>query len=367
MAKDFFQIALQLGRYSDTEYVNRIRDVYDYIEKYWKLTIEDLAHDPFDLEECFTQLESQIDNAYGKDPGEYDRLVNTDFHLKSFLAEVLSEFEYADYAPDMANFAQELFEREPTVLTFNYDCILESAIESASGINPIRPGGLYGSYGNGSKMPEDTLGYCRNNWNRTLCYGILFDEVQLPQIGVSKFASGKDFYSHPANKLYDWPILKLHGSINWFRYLPIGRTPTMPGETKPTLGKKEQEILLIRGYWWFNEPPHHNNWYIDPIIITPILNKQRYMHMSPFRELWSMARQALVKSDRLVVVGYSFSPTDFLTRQLLREAFSANVLHELAVVDPDEDVTHTVQDLCHFEGEIARYASLGEYLHRPEK
>jgi hypothetical protein len=364
MAKDFFQIALKMGKYSNEEYVNRIRDAYDYIEKYWKLTSEDLSHESFDLEECFTQLESQIEKAYGKDPEEYGKLMRIEFRLKSFLAEVLSEFEHDVYQSDMGGFARVLLKEGATVLTFNYDCILESAIESASGFNPMRPKGLHELYVEGSKMPEEILGYSRSNWNRALCYGILFDEVQLPQIGVPKYAPGKDFYSHPRNKLYDWRILKLHGSLNWFKYLPISRITTMPGEVKPTLGEKEHEILLIQGHWWFNDPPYHNNWYIDPMIITPVLHKQKFLHVSPFKELWEMAKQALTECDKLVVIGYSFSPTDFLAKQLLREAFAENVVDELMVVNPHENIVKTVRNLCHFEGEIAWYTGLGEYVHR---
>lgn len=363
MMANFFRTTLRKRKYSDEHYVNKIKVVYDYIEKYWKKTKTDLANAPFDLEQCFTLLERQKEEAYEKNKEEYRWLLTIQFRLKSFLAEVLSEFEYSGFNLSMYNFGRILFHERPTIITFNYDCILESIIESASRVNPTIPKQFHDwKPFEELEIPDELLAYSHYNWNRPLGYGITFDEVQLQQAGVGKYVDGKRFYSHPQNKLYSWPILKLHGSLNWFRYLPVRSFPTLPCEEKPTLGDKEHEIVLVRGHWWFNEPPTHHGWYIDPIIITPVLYKNRFFRESPFKQIWEMARNVLSKCRRLVVIGYSFSPSDFSTRQLLLEAFSTNDLEELVIVNPNVRIVQIVKDLCHFNGGAIWYRSLEEYV-----
>lgn len=360
---NLFQIALKKRKYSDEHYTNKIQDVYDYLEKYWKKTKSDLADSPFDLEQCFTLLERQKENAYQKDQEEYNRLITIEFRLKSFLAEVLSDFEYSGFNHSMYNFGRILVHEQPTILTFNYDCILESIIESASGVNPTIPIEFHDLEPSEEfEIPDELLAYSHSNWNRPLGYGITFDEVQLYQAGVSKYVKGKRFYSHPKNKLYSLPILKLHGSLNWFKYLPVRSFPTFPNEEQPTLGEKEHEIVLVQGHWWFNEPPAHHGWYVDPVIITPTLYKDRYSREPLFKQIWEMARNALSRCRRLVVIGYSFAPTDFSTKQLLLETFSNNDLEELIVVNPDVSVVQIVKDLCHFEGGIVWYKDLEDYI-----
>ena len=62
-------------------------------------------------------------------------------------------------------------------MTFNYDTIIESVIESASGPSDL-PEPAAG------RVPDDKLSYSSHNWNRALAYGVLFDEVELQQTGT---------------------------------------------------------------------------------------------------------------------------------------------------------------------------------------
>ena len=63
LLNNFFQIALSISTYSNAVYTEKIRDVYAYIFKYWKKNQSDLSRSPFNLEECFTLIESQIQYA----------------------------------------------------------------------------------------------------------------------------------------------------------------------------------------------------------------------------------------------------------------------------------------------------------------
>jgi hypothetical protein len=365
LLNNFFNVALKKRKFSDVHYTDQIQDVYDYIRANFKKNKDDLAHVPFDLELCFTYLERQIKQAArdGKTP-ELKRLVNIKFSLESFLAEVLSDFEhFASMSHTMRNLGRVILHENPTIITFNYDCMMEHVLESAYGVRLSVPrefmqrGPL-----EETELPDGILTYSHYNWNKPLGYGFKFDEIQLQQAGVSKFAKGSRFYSLPENQLYPNPLLKLHGSLNWFQYLSIRSFPTLLGETEPELGEKESEIILKDGTWWFNRPPDHNGWFVAPLIITPVLYKDEYYDRKPFGEIWELAKRALSKCAKLVVIGYSFSPTDFSTKHLLIESLASNDLEELVVVNPNHNLVKVVKDLCNFNGGVVWFSGLDDYL-----
>ena len=370
LISNFFQVALKKEKYRSERYTSKIQIVYDYIKKYWKKNKSDLSSISFDLEECFTMLELQLREAIDANDIEKAReLYTVQFKLKSFIAEVLSEFKiFPNTSDTMRRFGEILYKEKPIIITFNYDCIIEVAIESASGVNPHVPREIFGRNPlQETNVSEEELAYSHFNWNRPLGYSIKFDKVQLHRAGIRTYVEGERFYSHPKNKLYSWYILKLHGSLNWFRYLPIRKYPTFLDEAEISLPKeKEKEIILIEGDWWFNEPPDLDGWYIDPIIITPTLYKEEYLrdplYTRVFSPIWRKAKEVLSNCKRLVVIGYSFPATDFPTKKLFLESFSENVLEELIVVNPDTSVVQKVKNLCHFEKPVTVCKDLEEFL-----
>lgn len=212
------------------------------------------------------------------------------------------------------------------------------------------------------ELPEDLLVYSHCNWNRPLAYGFKFDEIELQQAGVRKFVKGSRFYSVPKNQLYKEQLLKLHGSLNWFKYLPFRSYPLIPDEQEPKLGEKKSNIILKRGTWWFGRTPDHDGWYIDPIIVTPVLYKDKYYNQKPFIDIWDQAKNALSKCDKLVVLGYSFSPSDFNIKQLFLESSISDNLKELVVINPDHNIVKIIKELCHFDGGVVWFSSLEDYL-----
>ena len=140
---NFFNVALSLKRIkrNDQHYSKQLQGVYGYIEKYFKKPKEDLAKSTFDLETCFTLLERQIRQVQSEGrPSDFQKLVEIRFQLTSFLAEVLSEFEhFAVTSHIMRNLGRVILYEKPIILTFNYDCIMESVLEMASGVNPKIP------------------------------------------------------------------------------------------------------------------------------------------------------------------------------------------------------------------------------------
>ena len=364
LANNFFQMALRSDKYEGEHYSNRIAPLYEYISHYWKKSKDDLRNEPFNLEECFTMLQLQQNEAERtEDYKKLGELVRVEFHLQSFLAEFLLEFDVHVFKSDvMGEFGKVIYRERPTVLTLNYDLILERIIESASGSRTSVPKSILGEPDERGEVPDDELPYSHCNWNRPLSYGIKFNEVQLQRAGLSTYVRGNRFYTHPENQLYSWAILKLHGSLNWFHYLPIRKYPVFGSEDEKLSDEKLNEVLLINGHWWFNEPPDHDGWLISPLIITPVLYKEHFYQHPVFTNIWKRAYNELSKCRQLVVMGYSFAPTDFNVRKLFLEAFCENTLKELVVVNPDTSVVRIVKELTHFQKPVLVYQNLEEYL-----
>ena len=364
LATNFFQTLLKSEKYQTEYYSEKVRSVYEYIEKYWKKSKDDLLNQPFDLEDCFTFLELQYYEAekYGN-RDKAAELATIIFQLKTMLAEFLSEFELFGHTSDLLrDFGKQIYKEMSTVITFNYDCILETAIESASQVRGEKPDSFRGAPNGNSDVPDEELPYSHYNWNRPLGYGIKFDKVQLQRAGISTYVDGHRFYSHPENNLHKWKILKLHGSLNWFRYLHKRKYPFFPGQEEQLSSKKLKDVILINGHWWFNEPPDINGWIIDPLIITPILYKEKFYQDRVFSDIWNQAKLHLTNCARLIVIGYSFPPTDFAVRKLLLEAFVDNKLDDLIVVNPNTAVVKTIKELVHFTKPISICYDLKEFL-----
>ena len=363
LAEDFFQLLFKskaLGAKGD---IGQYKDVFDYIEEYWKLDIEDLRNKKFNLEDCFTLLDLQI-RRYEKlkdyHHPELKRLATVSFRLTGLLAEFLQEIDSIAYSKSILAFGTRIYEEKSNVITFNYDCVLEDAVKNASGLRLTMPKAFLKSHGR-NYVSNEELPYSHCNWNLPLVYGIEFDEVQLQRAGLSAHVTGKRFYGHPQNKLYNWNIIKLHGSLNWFRYLPIRLYPALSKKQQGITQKTLSKTLLRNDHWWGGRPPTARGWFIIPKIITPILHKN--FDEPPFDLLWRKAKECLSKCKKLIIIGYSFAPSDFATRQLLLESFKDNSLEELSIVDPNgQAIRDLAKKLTHFKGRIKVHGSLEEFL-----
>jgi|GEM_PF-805693 len=357
LANDVFQVAAKLHRLFDHD---NYQPVYDYIQQIWHYDKSYLAGNPFNLEECFTLLYSQFNEARirGDEP-LVSQLATLRLRFSSLLAELLSHFTTFATSSAMMALGDILFKEKPTIITFNYDTFIESAIESASHLNATTAGMRHPSEGNDSFEPtSDELVYSHFNWNRPLGYFIKFDEVQLHRAGITTMVPGSKFYAEPANQLYHWPILKLHGSLNWFHYLPVRRFPALLEGMENVLPEdKLNAKILINGHWWLGDLPTLGDWYIEPIIVPSVLYKDDYksefgrssgLNSNELAPQWEKAKEALSDCKSLTIVGYSFPPTDFATKKLFLEAFADHQVEELTIVNPNGNVVETIKGLCHF-------------------
>jgi hypothetical protein len=180
LSRDLFQ--LQIAQEMVWErHEGRGRDaLLAYIKRYFRLTEAELATQPFDLEECFTLLQLQFDDAARRRDTQRAREVASLFNsLVALLAIYLQEFgirsgitAWGSYSSDAGNvpslgarFAKTILKTDSTIITFNYDTLVEDLLEHASGRNRWRDHIKDGEWREKARddrirLDDDVIAYC---------------------------------------------------------------------------------------------------------------------------------------------------------------------------------------------------------------
>jgi hypothetical protein len=125
------------------------------------------------------------------------------------------------------------------------------------------------------------------------------------------------------------PLLKLHGSLNW--YVPVGNKQPPPlgdAKRKPrcTARKSVPNVFRLRlkeGVTW--------TW---PVIVPPVADKGVLLG-GILRGLWQQAAAALSRARSVLLFGYSFPNADAEAEALFRSACRTGSLHSVVVLNPD--------------------------------
>lgn len=193
--------------------------VFEYIEKYWGLSRDDLSREDFDLEECLTLIQLQHREAHGEGRAALKRV---ELLLVGLLSEFLSLFKPREDEHYRAyeEFARLIWDCEATVITFNYDSLLEGVIEKCSGDKiPLTE---WQEYLGDTKDSDEAFLQMEKKWHKPLCYGFQFDYVEIPlelgQTGITRLVPKEEYYTGTRSALRSPPFLKMHGSLDWFRH-----------------------------------------------------------------------------------------------------------------------------------------------------
>jgi hypothetical protein len=146
---------------------------------------------------------------------------------------------------------------------------------------------------------------------------------------------GDTNWESPQNLSSSVSLLKLHGSLNWLHcsycnsYL-LSRSEKM-------------------GAWYSLKPKNcpicgESNTYLERVIVPPLLAKDYSIH--PLKYLWNRAIRHIAASKEIIIIGYSFPPTDFGTEALLRWGLLGGFQKRLrfVVVNPEEAVYKRVKE-----------------------
>lgn len=197
--------------------------------------------------------------------------------------------------------------KPPTLITFNYDLVLERALFSTL---------IGNTYSNSNRCPFESF---------TINYFYPYVEKSSFKIGYTVYhfpdrrgREGTELHEidnikptneNNTNKCIDIEILKLHGSLNF----PMRKT-------------KNSDPILPEGFSPIVYPVS------NPYILPPVYSKHTN---SASKNIWEVAMEKLRQTKNIIIVGYSLPQTDIYMQYFLKTALGPNInLNKIFVFDP---------------------------------
>lgn len=290
VARNFFEVACRVkdihscGARDFHDHAVNYRHFEDFIKKRFLTTMEHLSLVDLDMEDILTFLDLEIDNC--KDACTLRELIAARRDFLTLMALTFEKVLYGTPCPHHGRIAAVL-QPGDTVISFNYDLLMDSALDKHCPYWDLDDG-----YGVGSRMVYREEGF------------------KVP----------------PVEKQSEVFLLKLHGSFNWMICQTCGAFYTFARSSA------YPESLVYRRqtpYPGMDEPEDHD---LDWVIIPPTLKKEINSHI--FGSIWTRAGCALERARKLVIIGYSLPTTDFYVKRLLHYSIARNsVLESVEIVD----------------------------------
>jgi hypothetical protein len=208
-----------------------------------------------------------------------------------------------------------------------------------------QPADLYSIFANDILEPEDSV--------ITLNYDLLL-ERKAKRAGKWSVGTGYGF-EIPGFEDSPCKILKLHGSTNWCGELFQGFLGGIVQSNLPSLGyrpgipKAEFDFL---GYENASDPEYHEGKVKIRAFILPAANKQFFVNASDGRQwkefwdsLWSQAGHALKRSEEVYLIGYSIPENDSRVRELIRSEVRSDVPVKICCHSGTDDIVRSLREL----------------------
>jgi hypothetical protein len=175
---------------------------------------------------------------------------------------------------------EEILSPRDTVVTFNYDCLLDHSLKAVGS----------------------------DKWNPRYGYGF--------NLGAKgKLLSGDDFWAPDAlaSKADTVHVFKLHGSIHFV-----------------VTSSDQGQVVKLK-----QRPYTKQHGDLKFTIIPPEWHKA--YDKGVFSRLWSLAAEAIHRAEHIVFIGYSVPPTDLHSTALFRTSVKKGHLKSLVIVNPDQE------------------------------
>lgn len=237
------------------------------------------------IERLMTRLDGQMpyDSSMGA-PEQFALLLR---ELKQAFRHRIENAKQGDYlSNDLRFFASFCIKHGATVVTFNYDDLLDEALWRVKEVRKYPNPDPYwhpdGGYGFFCKPAETCI-------RDSLVY---LDKTSMR-------------------------LCKLHGSINWWPKLGSSQPHDVQAIVHfekwypPEVGNVSPDVAL-------EAIPRHLE--PEPFIVPPVLVKSSLVREPILRLIWSQAHKALCSAEQVFFIGYSLPPTDLAARFLFTEA-----------------------------------------------
>jgi hypothetical protein len=225
----------------------------------------------------------------------YDELVEIIVRVLSVASE--SQADSDNTSETYSRFALHLVDGKTTVITFNYDLLIENLLRHTN------QWGTYDGYGVDIPLVDDAMPTPRHTFVRQPSQLITGPEITL---------------------------LKLHGSINW------GWPTIFQDKSDAIYQLPLDEGVSMDDFAVQTDIGSPFTMYFKPAIIPPILDKSFWLRNPTFRVLWNMAMEAIDNASTITFVGYSLPATDFMAEFMFRQGINLrSAERKIVVVDPN--------------------------------
>jgi len=141
----------------------------------------------------------------------------------------------------------------------------------------------------------------------------------------------------------DYPVLKLHGSLNWFlcntcgKIIPWNLASFATNLTRDEMVSKDYIPLRLSARlheWDHLQQQGVHDVVRQPVLVPPTWNKAEYQKL--LSSVWRRAARELQTAENIYVIGFSLPPTDEFFRHLYSlGTVGDTILQRFWVVDPD--------------------------------
>ncbi len=282
---------------------------------------EVLAQAPFENGRFETWLSRLAEDQPDLEADENLRNRATFLRLSRLIRDILSQCQ-EDASEGVCDWLIDLMStwhaRHATVLTLNYDTLVEDALQM------IRP------------------------WNWQAARGPVWDDIlshlppRVPMPGTFDVPSTTTF-----------GLFKLHGSLNWYTTSGLDTAPVYRWTTTHPKSAEEVRRYLPDSV---------------PFVVPPAATKSSYYRSPVIHEIWQRAAASLRTAQRMALLGYSLPPADLVVSGMISDACRSRA-PVVDVVNPcADDIAARVKlllpgsevNLLPEEDCIARY--VGQYV-----
>ncbi len=345
----FFKLDISKNRYV------RIGDIINYVRDTREIKPEDFATWNEDIESFLTEIDEKIvaiashtkRKTLPKNKFREIVLLQRAYNQLIFLfASIFNEIQNGPVCIPYVFLASELGEND-TCITFNWDTLLDRALESTGKWSPvtgyaIRPESIFNdSWHSPENFDSQTGGpqylklHGSTNWLTLYSFTDLSTGERRT---ISGYAIDKLFVFHNATGPYQTYENRYWGPYEPFSFcyyppnLPCQRDDTPPNQTNLTMVlapdlQKHIKVVI-----------DDKDVYSMPLIVPPVKDKQYLRYGNIFSSLWQKASMALSECEELFVIGYSFPPTDTVSKELFREGMKTNMnIKKVVIWNPHPD------------------------------
>jgi len=344
-----------------------------------------------------------------------ERVSEFDENVEAFMTSIESEVEELRETARVRNLNGDEFGRASSYamvfnnMTFIFANVLNEAQNGASMslygaiLEFCSPNDLFATFNWDTLLDRALLD--TGGWNPNTGYGLTFRGVL--------DGSWKNSFEGEVKFATKWKLLKLHGSTNWL--VPYMGVDFREWEFQPVVAQADDIFL----YWHSSMPyaTHKSRWrggYVpstycyyppnlpsyffeegqlaappgkifakmtprllapfkeedptgsipsSPVLITPVRQKKYDVYRSSIQSLWSQAVSGLEDATRIVIIGYSFPPTDTRPLDLIRGLLAARgkeMTIEIVTPDGAEIAKRIGEDVLAYAKEVKLHKMLFE-------